>query len=630
MDGKGHCLYDLQKVRLLEIPFFQRAYVWDDIDFYGLVESCEETVGGKMPFFGSLILKYVKENDDDENGKHYLVIDGQQRITTFNVLIRAILDIVYKDIDETDGKTYGYKSTNMMLLNFTMVLYITGSDENMNNTYKLRLEPADVDSKAFTTVMGTDYKEKLKNIEEFKKQDSHNKIIHAYEFFYDLLSKSENVDRLKDICKRLNNQANSLIWIILDDGDDEQKIFNSVNSLGKNLTSADIIKNNLFQKLKEKAEDKFNRDDYVKKLYNDCWNEIFDDTVEKRDFWYSSLTVGRISTNNLELFLKDYAIIRDWYKAKETGGASGLNKTYSDHIRLMTLEELVELLKDISSYAKTYYEYKQNYLQNSSFTWDDYQNRLLLILDCMETTTFDPYILKVIKEDASDVKDKLFRLERFFLQRFIYNARNKNYNQCCERLIVSTRNDNDADEAFFASYMKESPAQNNSYKPIFRSLSNKQGRLFIFLIEMLLRKEKGEDNYSDDLTIGKFSLEHIMPRKWHENWMDVECFDEYGNLVDRNDTVKFRETRDQAVGSLGNFALLTTTLNAKIGNSSFDTKINGNGKPKEYGIVHYCGSLGIASEIIDVYKADKLWNEKKIFEHEKKYFEMLNDFYEFE
>ena len=65
MDGKGHCLLDIQKVRLLEIPFFQRAYVWDDVDFNGLVESCEETVGGKMPFFGSLILKYIKENDDD-------------------------------------------------------------------------------------------------------------------------------------------------------------------------------------------------------------------------------------------------------------------------------------------------------------------------------------------------------------------------------------------------------------------------------------------------------------------------------------------------------------------------------------------------------------------------------------
>lgn len=630
MDGKGHCLLDIQKVRLLEIPFFQRAYVWDDVDFNGLVESCEETVGGKMPFFGSLILKYIKENDDDENGKHYLVIDGQQRITTFNVLIRAILDIVYKDIEDTGGITYGYKSDNMMLLSFQMFLYIIGSDENLNNTYKLRLEPADVDRKAFITVMDTDHKEKQSKIDEFKKQDSHNKIIHAYEFFYDLFSKPECVDRLKDICKRLNNQANSLIWIILDDGDDEQKIFNSVNSLGKNLTSADIIKNNLFQKLKEKAKDKSNRDDYVKELYNDCWDEIFDASVEKRDFWYSPLTVGRISTNNLELFLKDYAIIKDWYRAKETGGASGLNKTYSDHIRLMTLDDLECLIKDISSYAKTYYNYKLDYLQNSTFTWDDYQNRLLLILDCMETTTFDPYILKVIKENPSDIKEKLFRLERFFLRRFIYNARNKNYNQCCERLIDSTNTDSDADEIFFETYMKESPAQNSSYKTIFRGMSNKQGRLFIFLIEMLLRKEKGADNYSDDLTIGKFSLEHIMPQKWYENWMDIECVDEYGNPIDKNDTEKFKEIRDQAVNSLGNFALLTSKLNAKIGNSSFETKINGNGKPKGYGIKHYCGSLGVALGIIDVYNTEKLWNEKKIFEYEKKYFEMLNNFYEFE
>jgi uncharacterized protein with ParB-like and HNH nuclease domain len=337
---------DLASIRLLEIPFFQRAYVWKEKDFMALVDSFTDAPSGRMPFFGSLILKYIQEPNDDCNGKHYLVIDGQQRITTFSILIRVILDILKRDADENCNKTYQVSLDNINYTSLNQFLYVIRS-EGMKNVYTQRLIPADVDSKAIKAIMSTDYKKRNEEINKIKaeyKDDTSNCVIYAYEYFYKRLSGSENVDLLLDIFTRLVNQANSLIWIILDENDDEQKIFNSVNSLGKNLTSADIIKNNLFQKYKEKAVDKENAEEYVKNKYNETWTTTFDETIDKRDFWYKEISVGRINTSNLELFLKDYAIIKQFYHAKDSGGFNGLNISYNDYVKGKTFSELESCL----------------------------------------------------------------------------------------------------------------------------------------------------------------------------------------------------------------------------------------------------------------------------------------------
>ena len=631
MNGEGHALMELSKVRLLEIPFFQRAYVWGKTDFEELLDSLNDAPTGRMPFFGSLILKHIKEENEDLNGKHYLVIDGQQRITTFSILIRVILDLLERDACENNNQTYNIALNNINYTLLTQFLYIVKS-EGMQNVYIKRLVPADVDAKAFKAVMSTDYRNRNAEINriqsEYNEDDGKNPVIYAYEYFYEQLSGTDNIKRFNDVFSRLVNQANSLIWIILDENDDEQKIFNSVNSLGKNLTSADIIKNNLFQKLKEKAKEKENRDEYVIDFYSDTWVTTFDNTIDLRSFWYKEISVGRILTSNLEMFMKDYAIIYQFYHAKDTGGFSGLNRSYNEYIKNKSLGELELFIKDLCEYAETYYQYKKDYADNTSFIWDDPVNRLLLIMDAMNTTTFDPYILKVIKDNGDDKEQRLFNLEKFFLKRFIYGATGKNYNQCCENLIKKTYDGNQSDIDYFISYMKESPAKNDSYIDKFRGMTNDQGKLFIYLLEMIDRKEKGITRYSDNfLNYHEYSLEHIMPQKWNENWSDVKCQDEKGKTISPKKPDDINKVRNNAVKSLGNFALLTGPLNASVGNAPFKIKINGNGKYE--GIRYFSGNLKIAKELVELCDKNVQWNEKHIFEHEKAYFDKLNQYYSF-
>ena len=187
----------------------------------------------------------------------------------------------------------------------------------------------------------------------------------------------------------------------------------------------------------------------------------------------------------------------------------------------------------------------------------------------------------------------------------------------------------DDDAKYLKEYMEDSPVNNDSYNLRFRKFNNTQARFMIFLIEMLSRNGE-EDSYSDFLKIDTYTLEHVMPQKWQTSWYDVPSYDEMGKLVDRNDVDNFIQGRNRAIKSLGNCALLTSKLNAKISNSNFATKIEGKSGANCGGMRKFAASLLTTKDIIAVYDNAKIWDEREIYMHEKKYFEKLHEFYKFE
>lgn len=602
MDGSGIALKTLLQSKVLEVPFFQRPYVWETEHFEALIDSMDDSPEGVMPFFGSVILKEFGGADSGQ----YLVIDGQQRCTTFSVLIRAILDVSIGN---------NYLSANQ-ITRLVDCIYTVKENADGDELYIAKLTPSNSDRKAFDKVM---------NVENGRPVsidgEANNAIEKAYKFFYDYFMLNDN--KIKPFYLRLVADNKSLIKITLSASDDEQKIFDSVNSMGKSLSNADIIKNYIFQKLRENAKQDEIKKDQVTSLYEKYWDSIFY-TDEKKDFWYRETTVGRIKTDNLESFLKDFAIVKGFYFAKKTTGTYGLCNAYKKHINNFGDDQLKGFVKDINEYALVYYEYNKDYENLNEFRWDDYVNRILLILKSLDTTTFNPYILMVLKEKKDEAESRFFNLEKFILQRFIFDGTTKNYNQCCEKLLKV-----DDDKKYLEEYMGESPTANDSYKDRFRKFNNNQARLLLFLIEMLYRRGE-EDKYSDGLLIDKFSLEHIMPQKWQTSWIDVASYDENGDFIDRNDVESFINIRNKAVKSLGNMTLLTSKLNTSVSNSNFEIKINGKTTGSNPGgIKKFASSLVTTKSIIDVYENTKLWDERNIYEYEEKYFQKLNEFYKF-
>lgn len=602
MNGNGIALKSLLQSNTLEVPFFQRPYVWEEEHFEALIDSFEDSPEGVMPFFGSVILKEFNGPDSGQ----YLVIDGQQRCTTFCVLIRAILDVC----DSTNQL-----SANQITRLIDCVYKVSENTEG-DEIYTPKLIPSNPDKKTFDSVMkvGED-RSGLCFLE------SNEAIIKAYQYFYNYFSL--NVNQIKPFYMRLTAENNSIIKITLSSTDDEQKIFDSVNSMGKSLSNADIIKNYVFQKLRENAKNDDVKKNQVTDLYNEYWDSVFY-ADEKKDFWYRELTVGRIKTDNLESFLKDFAIVKKIYFAKKTTGTYGLCNAYKAYINTLSDNELKAFVKEIHSYAVVFYSYKKEYEELNEFVWDDYKNRLLLILDNLDTTTFNPYVLMVLKECPDEAEKRFLNLERFILQRFIFDGTTKNYNQCCEKLMQV-----EDDKKYLIEYMNDSPTLNDSYKNRFRQFTNGQARLLLFLMEMLIRRGS-EEMYSDGLRINTFSLEHIMPQKWQSSWYGVDSFDEDGNVVDRNNVEVFIQGRNKAVRSLGNMTLLTSKLNTSISNSDFETKINGKTIGKNPGgIKKYASSLETTKSIVEAYENGIMWDERQIYLYEKKYFDLLNEFYEF-
>lgn len=602
MDGTGIKLKEFLGLKSLEVPFFQRPYVWGNKDFEALIDSLDDSPECLMPFFGSVILQEIVE----ESGE-YLIIDGQQRCMTFSIIIRAILDVC----KDEHVLSITQKS------NLISYIYNVKVDAHRNETYSMKLTPSNPDQMTYEKIMDAKAERPVEIEDETK-----DPIENAYKYFFDYFSEDEA--RILSVFNRIDAENKSIIKITLSKKDDEQKIFDSVNSLGKTLSNADIIKNYIFQKLREKAKDDKERKDEITKLYYKYWDSIFA-SEEKRYFWNKEITVGRVKTDNLECFLKDFAIIKKIYTAKTTTGSYGLCNAFKEHVNGMESKELEKLVKEINAYAKVYYDYKEEFEELNVLAWNDSVNRLLLILNELDTTTFNPYILMVLKKKAKEAKSRFLNLERFILKRFIFDGTTKNYNQVCEKLLSSSD-----DKAYLDEYMEESPVNNTTYKDRFRKFTNRQARLLLFLIEMK-KREGVEEKYSDTFKISTYSLEHIMPKKWHDNWLDVDSYDEEGKEVDRNNVEGFNANRDLAIKSLGNMALLTTKLNTSISNSDIKTKMEGKkGKKSKDGIKKYASSLITTKDIIDVYDETGKWDERNIYDYEKSYYDVLNKAYNLE
>ena len=73
---------------LIKVPFFQRPYVWDEENWGKLFEDLADNRDSH--FLGSIIFK--QQNVSTGNPKEVLLIDGQQRLATICILLRAIYD----------------------------------------------------------------------------------------------------------------------------------------------------------------------------------------------------------------------------------------------------------------------------------------------------------------------------------------------------------------------------------------------------------------------------------------------------------------------------------------------------------------------------------------------------------
>jgi hypothetical protein len=274
-----------------------------------------------------------------------------------------------------------------------------------------------------------------------------------------------------------------------------------------------------------------------------------------------------------------------------------LFQSYKTFIKEYLNNDTVIILKELKEYAVIFKDNFDPKVIEDNLTADSGIERINALIFGLDNSTLIPYILFVLKQnDDLQQRNELFNyLETYILRRIIVRATNKNYNQLfSDRLILNDIKTKDK----FIDYINLQ-ADKTNYMPNNNELSdafqnsvlyNKSASGVLYFLETKVRNSTLHSTKL--LGINKYSLEHLMPKKWINNW---------GKLQNQGDIDK----RNRKLLTLGNLAIITQNLNAKIRDADWDTKKNGT---NNNGLIAYSGDL----ETITSYLNLSLWNESSI------------------
>jgi hypothetical protein len=573
VEAKAKDLMFLSQTQKVEIPFFQRSYVWTKENWEDLLRDLSDT--RRSHFLGSVIFKWASHTVGDHSSA--LVIDGQQRLTTLSVLLKALYDTLAADAREAA------RDSIRQALCYKV--------RPLDRDYKVRIQHSRLDRPAYDAVIRRGLLDNAAALSPDQPGPHGESLItQAYAWFVQELSSWREEQRVALLNHLLDGSNRMLVLITLDPGDDEQKIFDTINSAGVRLSSADIIKNALFQQ----AIRVMGEEDAIS-LYSETWGNVFLTDEDTRAFWDQERTVGRLVRDNLEILLHAVAVIRGFYDP-EKHTMQDLGACYKGRIEALSTREGVHAFASLlRAYAQTYRKHFGVTDSTTPMTFGDRTRRLLHILDAYQISSLHPYVLFILYDHGASADRDLTELERFLVRRLIAGGEIKSLNKLV--LDFLQHPERVAEKAAETSDAEVSAG--------LRRISNKDARIVLFWLE--LARRSADSRYDEVGLVFNYTLEHVMPQKWEAHWPLPPT-----TATDRPDAIAAaRRHRSAVVGWLGNMTLLNARLNTSLSHSAFDKKVLGVGRKK--GMQAY-GTLAITlDDIVRPFLAgEKSWTEDRI------------------
>jgi len=539
-------------MRLLEIPYFQRAYVWDDDNWDRFFADMETVSTTQKPYFlGSVILKQKPTGAGSSTGDVRIVIDGQQRLTTLFLFLKAL------------GKARGQED----LLRQTFY--------NMAGT--LAIAHNHLDAPIFEAILSDRVTPKLED------HYAQNQVLAAYRYFDKQATRIRAIDPM-----RLFSHV-YFVGIDLGAEEDEQQVFNTINSLGVSLSTAELLKNDLFH-----------RDNAS--LFDQTWLPAFEADEDTRQYWSASITAGRERRENIDLFMQAYLLMVA--ANPDSVRVDALYPSFKNHLK--TLDDTGVLIEDLTQCAAIYRDHVDPGVQDIQLAKDDYVDRLTVVVFGLSTTTVVPYILFILRNANGADRDRLLYLvETYLVRRFLCKDTSKNYNKFFGSLI----RDNVTTPHMLVERFKAEASTVNAFPDdhavrsgvLDSDLTNKQALVILWLLELSVRNNKKQSTALSGLS--HYSLEHLMPKKWRNHW---------GHLPPEE-----AARRDQSLKKLGNLSLLASGLNTSVSDSDWATKKAGSGN--HLGLEEYAKGL----ETLSPYLPLPSWDEASIAARAEKLTEQI-------
>jgi len=304
-------LLDLfEKKMRLEVPLFQRQYVWsreqqweplwEDVS-RKFAEFIEGRSNGPVHFLGAMVLD--QKQTPATHVEKRQVIDGQQRLTTLQILLAVMRDFCRE-----------HECTELAQ-EFEKYTLNTGKMAEPE-VDRFKVWPTQLDRTCFVTVMTAGSRQAIEKAHPLvkrkyqRKYDPRPGIIEAYLFFIEevqefFLGTEENPplaadtpleDRVDEAFRAMKS-ALQVVAIDLDQEDDPQVIFETLNARGEPLLPADLLRNYIFLRAGRAGESQ-------EVLYEKYWSG-FDD-----EFWRTIVTQGRLSRPRSDLFMQHFLASR--------------------------------------------------------------------------------------------------------------------------------------------------------------------------------------------------------------------------------------------------------------------------------------------------------------------------------
>lgn len=505
--------------KLFSIPVYQRNYDWKKENCEQLFFDIEQiAISKRNHFLGTVV--YMQDKSTATFPK-YIIIDGQQRITSMMLLIKAIHDV-------WENEDYKADMSNL----FLKVRSGVGG-------YKIKLKPIDSDCEVYEKLIDlNDFNE-----DYFSEEEKNSNVYINYNLFKKLIYNSKvEIDKLYEALYRLE-----IVEIQLDK-ENPQSIFESLNSTGLDLTNTDLLRNYLLMSLEYEKQEEF-----YKKYWLQIEKLLGSENIEQFMIYY------------LMLKKKSDSIIQKGKKAKIT--SKNLYYSYKQIFQDDTesVEKIEKRMKDLLKYANYYRDFivsdrpKKGYISKLMF-------ELFSDLDNLHASPamfffYDKYKNNEITEEDFGEILKIFISYTFRIKVCGGTSGNQFYALMLPKLTLINYDTIFIDKIWeifnqgkgnyaFPSDIKF--RENLENKDLYITLRNDTCRYMLDKIERNRSKEVPD--------IYNATIEHIMPQTLSSDWKDY--LKKYGDLNYDN--------HEQIIHKLGNLTL--TKENSILSNNLFENK----------------------------------------------------------
>ena len=530
-----------------EIPSFQRRYVWSQDDqwepLWEDVEKLAQSIleGGKEPtphFMGAIVLQQVPNPAGTIERR--IVVDGQQRLTTIQILIDAIQEVL--------GERQ-YTDPAMRLAGLVENPEVFRG-RNPDNAFKIW--PTSVDRGAFRCAMSNDMP---------ATDHAANRIVQAHDYFRGqaevwLDKFSDGPGEHDKAAPALESAVHNLELVVIDLGkaDDPHIIFETLNARGTPLLQSDMVKNYILYQAGVTMDDD---DQTTLEQQRRLWP--FDE-----NWWAKEEGRGNQKRPRIDLYLNHWLTLRNRREMKAYDEFRAFERYAKAWMEAgKTIDDVAQ---DMAAIRNIYRDVEEVRRMDIA--------RFLERRNVMNVGTITPLLLWLLSADIPQgtLTNCLRALESFLVRRVVCGYHSRSYGDLFVRLLAKLAEEppGEADRILVsflagqtapASLWPHDPELLGKFitAPLYQWLTRTRLRMVLEGIEEELRTEMAEEKEAPR----SLQIEHILPQAWNaKNWP----------LPEQDDGEAAFKRRERAIHTIGNLTLVTGKLNKELSNASWDNK----------------------------------------------------------